>query len=433
MGYRVYSYPRDRRLVETAFEASEARTDEAASVVASVIGDIRARGDEALSDLTEKFDKVRIAPGKARIDAKIAERAWKSLPKELAAALEFAAANIRAFHEKQVRKGFVLKKAGVTLEQRIRPLRRVGCYVPGGAATYPSTVLMNVIPAQVAGVKDIILATPPIKGDPETFVPLAVAHMLGLGGQVYAMGGAQAVAAMAYGTKSIPRVDKVVGPGNEFVAAAKRQLYGVIDIDSIAGNSEIMIIADETSRPDFVAADLIAQAEHTGRETCVLIGIGPHYDFRAVLSELDRLLNRAPRAAQARASLDSAGIFVRVRDRKEAIELANAKAPEHLEILADNPAELADGIDNVGAIFLGPWTPEPVGDYVAGPNHVLPTGGTARFSSPLGVDAFVKSSNVLSYSEAALSKAGQHIVTLAESEGLPAHAEAVRMRLPNLR
>jgi histidinol dehydrogenase len=257
--------------------------------------------------------------------------------------------------------------------------------------------------------------------------------MLGLGSQIYTIGGAQAIAALAYGTNSVPKVDKVVGPGNEYVAAAKRQLYGVIDIDSIAGNSEIMIIADETSRPDFVAADLIAQAEHTGRETCVLIGIGPHYDFRAVFSELDRLLNRAPRAAEARQSLENGGIFVRVRNRQEAIDLANAKAPEHLEILAENPGELADGIDNVGAIFLGPWTPEPVGDYVAGPNHVLPTGGTARFSSPLGVDAFLKASNVLTYNEQALAKSGPHIVELAECEGLPAHAEAIRMRLPNLR
>jgi histidinol dehydrogenase len=332
-----------------------------------------------------------------------------------------------------MRKGFVLKKPGITLEQRLRPLRCVGCYVPGGAATYPSTVLMNVIPAQVAGVREISLTTPPIKSDPEKFVPLAVAHMLGLGGQVFTMGGAQAIAALAYGTKSVPKVDKVVGPGNEYVAAAKRLLYGVIDIDSIAGNSEIMIIADESSRPDFVAADLLAQAEHTGRETCVLLGIGPHYDFRAVFSELDRLLNRAPRAAAARASLETGGIFIRVRDRREAADLANAKAPEHLEILAENPAELADAIDHVGAIFLGPWTPEPVGDYVAGPNHVLPTGGTARFSSPLGVDAFLKASNVLCYSEQALAKSGSHIVTLAESEGLTAHAEAIRMRLPNLR
>jgi histidinol dehydrogenase len=420
-------------LVDAAFEASEARNDDAAKTVASVIDAVRTRGDEAVAEFTEKFDQVKIAPGKFRLDPKLAERAYKALPKSLAAAIEFAAANIKAFHEKQLRKGFVIKKPGVILEQRIRPLRRVGCYVPGGAATYPSTVLMNVIPAQVAGVKNIILTTPPIKGNPEEFVPLAVAHMLGLGSQIYTIGGAQAIAALAYGTNSVPKVDKVVGPGNEYVAAAKRQLYGVIDIDSIAGNSEIMIIADETSRPDFVAADLIAQAEHTGRETCVLIGIGPHYDFRAVFSELDRLLNRAPRAAEARLSLENGGIFVRVRNRQEAIDLANAKAPEHLEILAENPGELADGIDNVGAIFLGPWTPEPVGDYVAGPNHVLPTGGTARFSSPLGVDAFLKASNVLTYNEQALAKSGPHIVELAEWEGLPAHAEAIRMRLPNLR
>jgi histidinol dehydrogenase len=433
MGYRVYSYPRDRRLVESAFAQSESKTDDTADLVRDIIRAVRERGDDAVSELTEKFDGAKIPAGKTKLDPKLAEKAWKSLPEPLSEALTFAADNIRAFHDKQMRKGFVLKKGGVVLEQRLRPLRRVGCYVPGGAATYPSTVLMNVIPAQVAGVKEIVLATPPIKGEPEAFVPLAVAHMLGVGDQVYQMGGAQAVAALAYGTKSLTRVDKVVGPGNEFVAAAKRQLYGVIDIDSVAGNSEVMVIADESARPDFVAADLIAQAEHTGRETCVLIGIGPHYDFKAVFVELDRLLNRAPRSAQARKSLESGGIFVRVRNRDEAAELANLKAPEHLEIMTETPAELADLIDHVGAIFLGPFTPEPVGDYVAGPNHVLPTGGTARFSSPLGVDAFLKASNVLSYGEAALAKAGPHIVALAESEGLPGHAEAIRMRLPNLR
>jgi histidinol dehydrogenase len=291
-------------------------------------------------------------------------------------------------------------------------------------------MLMNIIPAQVAGVKEIVVATPPVKGDPKAFVPFAVAHMLGVSDSIYQVGGAQAIAAMAYGTRTIPKVDKVVGPGNEFVALAKKLLYGVIDIDSVAGNSEVLIIADTTAPAPYIAADLLAQAEHTGGETVVLVGIGKNFDFAAVEWELEAQLQNAPRAKQARASLDSGAIFVRVNTPDEAVIVAELKAPEHLEILTKNPERIADQINNVGAIFLGPYTPEPIGDYVAGPNHVLPTGGTARFFSPLGVDAFMKASNVLTYTRAAFERAADHVITLAESESLFAHAEAIRVRRP---
>ena len=387
------------------------------------------RGDTALLEYTRKFDKSKLAKRDLRVPAEVCHAAWEQLDEQLARALRYAADGIRAFHEKQLRTGYVMKRRGAVLEQRIRPLKRVGVYVPGGRATYPSTMLMNVIPAQVAGVKEIYAVTPPVHGKPEDFVPFAVAHLLGLGGNVFQVGGAQAVAALAFGTDTIPKVDKVAGPGNVFVATAKKLLYGTIDIDSVAGESEVLIIADDTSRADYIAADLLAQAEHTGGETVVLVGIGRDFDFTAVQKALRDQLRDAPRRKQAEASLAKGGFFVRVDTREQAVEVAEMKAPEHLEILTTNPEEIADEISNVGAIFLGPFTPEPVGDYVAGPNHVLPTSGTARFFSPLGVDAFLKSSNVLKFDGESFLEAAPHVITLAESEQLFAHANAVRIRL----
>ena len=426
---RIFDYPRQKAVLAKAFAGAEERDPKVEATVASVIRDVRKRGDAAVLDYSLKYDGVRLSPRSLRVDPAVCVRAWKRLPRDLARALEFAARGIERFHRRQLRKGFVLEAAGSRLEQRVRPLRRVGVYVPGGRATYPSTLLMNAIPAQVAGVPEIVVATPPVRGNPEGFVPFAAAHMLGIADRIFQVGGAQAVAALAFGTRSIPKVDKVVGPGNVFVAEAKRMLYGVIDIDSVAGESEVLIIADRSARPDYVAADLLAQAEHTGGETVVLVGIGRAFDFKAVEAELTRQLRHAPRRAQAEKSLRTGGFFVRVGDADEAVEVANLKAPEHLEILVSRGAQaIADRIDNVGAIFVGPWTPEPIGDYVAGPNHVLPTGGTARFFSPLGVDAFMKCSNVLSYNERALKEAAPHAIALAESEGLSAHAEAVRIR-----
>jgi histidinol dehydrogenase len=427
---KIIDYPRQKSVLEKAFARAEGRDRRVEAMVASVIEDVRTRGDASVLEYTLQFDGVRLSPNDLRVDPAVCERAWKKLSPNVARALEYAARGIERFHRRQMRKGFVLTAGGRRLEQRVRPLRRVGVYVPGGKATYPSTLLMNAIPAQVAGVPQIVVATPPVRGNPEDFVPFAAAHMLGIAGHVYQVGGAQAVAALAFGTKSIPKVDKVVGPGNLFVAEAKRMLYGVIDIDSVAGESEVLIIADTSASPDYIAADLLAQAEHTGGETVVLVGIGSKFNFTAVEAELKRQLRKAPRRAQAEKSLQTGCFFVRVENADQAVEVANLKAPEHLEILVSTRAEaIADRIDNVGAIFVGPWTPEPIGDYVAGPNHVLPTGGTARFFSPLGVDAFLKSSNVLSYSEKALKEAAPHAIALAESEGLFAHAEAVRIRL----
>lgn len=426
---KYFEYPRDRALIEKAFQRAERPDPGVLATVEKIIQAVRREGDPAVIRFTKKFDGIALTPQTLRVSPEVCRKAWRALPRELAAALTLAKERIERFHAKQLRNGYVMRAAGMRLEQRIRPLKRVGVYVPGGRAIYPSTVLMNAIPAIIAGVPEIYVVTPPVRENPEKFTPFAVAHLLGLGKNVFQVGGAQAVAALAFGTQSIPRVDKVVGPGNIYVATAKRLLYGQIDIDSVAGESEVLIIADSAARPDFLAADLLAQAEHTGGETVVLVGIGSDFDFDAVERELRLQLRHAPRRQQALSSLRRSGFFVRVATPQEAAEVAELKAPEHLEIMTRHPEKLADRISNVGATFLGAYTPEAVGDYVAGPNHVLPTGGTARFFSPLGVDAFLKASNVLQYEPAQLERDAPHVIALAESEGLFAHAQSVRVRL----
>ncbi len=425
---KIYCFPAERGPLLDKFGESGERDTQNLALVQGIIDDVHANGDAALVKYAAKFDGVALDEPGLKVNPEVCRKALENLDPKLRQALEFAADGIRAFHEQQVRKGFVFNRNGARLEQRLRPLNRIGAYVPGGQAAYPSTMLMNIIPAQVAGVPHIIVCTPPVKGDPESFVPFAVAEMLGVSDTVYQVGGAQAIAAMAYGTVMVPKVDKVVGPGNEYVALAKRLLYGTIDIDSVAGNSEVLIIADKTAKASYIAADLIAQAEHTGGETVVVVGIGD-FDFTAVESELQMQLAKAPRAVQARKSLENGGIFVQVQSRQEAVEVADLKAPEHMEIFTEKPEEIADHVRNVGAIFVGPYTPEPIGDYVAGPNHVLPTGGTARFFSPLGVDAFLKASNILTYSKQAFEEAAPHTICLAESEGLFGHADSIRIRL----
>lgn len=426
---KIYAYPSQRKALEKAFARRTHRDSRVEAAVADIIADVEKRGDAAVLEYTHRFDGVKLTPRTMRVDPKVCRRAWDSLPRELAAALEFAADGITRFHKRQLRTGFTMKRGGATLVQRIRPVRRAGVYVPGGRATYPSSLLMDVIPAQVAGVAEITVVTPPVKEDPGKFVPFAAAHLLGVADRIIQVGGAQAVAGLAFGTRTIPKVDKVVGPGNAFVATAKRMLYGVIDIDSVAGESEVLIIADRGANPAYIAADLLAQAEHTGGETVVLVGIGDKFDFAAVERELKTQLATAPRRAQAEKSLREGGIFVRVRTEAEAAEVAEMKAPEHMEVLTREPWRVADMVDSAGAIFLGPYTPEPIGDYVAGPNHTLPTGGTARFFSPLGVDAFLKASNVLQFDETSFRRAAPHTIALAECEGLHAHAESVRIRL----
>lgn len=425
---KVYDYPRQRKAIETAFARQHGRNPEVENLVAGIIEAVHDRGDAALVEFAQRFDSVKLTPKSLRINPAVCERAWKKLPRGLKDALEFAARGIEAFHRKQLRKGYVLKRGGATLEQRVRAVEKAGVYVPGGRAAYPSTLLMNAIPAQVAGVRQIIAVTPPVKQNPEDFVPFAAAHMLGLGESMFGVGGAQAVAALAYGTKSIPRVDVVVGPGNVYVATAKRMLYGIISIDSVAAESEVLVIADTSARPDFIAADLLAQAEHPG-DSVIVVGVGPKFDFAAVEKEVVKQIAVTPRREYAESCWKKGGMFIRVNTPEQAAEVADMKAPEHLEIITRNPEKIAKLVSNAGAMFLGPYTPEPVGDYVAGPNHVLPTGGTARFFSPLGVETFLKSSNVLCYDEREFRKAAPHVIALAECEGLFAHADAVKVRL----
>jgi histidinol dehydrogenase len=398
---------------------------EVLSVAARIVEDVRARGDEALQEYTQRFDGVEIAV--LRVTSAEIEAAVASVPVEFRDALAVAAASIEEFHEHQLPQSWFTTKEGVFTGQKVTPVRRVGIYVPGGRACYPSSVLMNAIPAVVAGVEEIAMVVPPAAdGSISPFV-LAAAAEVGVS-EIYKVGGAQAIAALAFGTKSIPRVDKITGPGNAYVTAAKKLVVGDVGIDMLAGPSEVCVLADETAEPAFVAIDLMAQAEHDPNAQTFLVTCDATLPDE-VEEALDVLLAEAPRADVIRRSLTDNGLIVIVEDEEAAIEVANAIAPEHLEIMMAEPFELLGQVRNAGAIFLGPWTPESVGDYVAGPNHVLPTGGTARFSSPLSVEDFIKRSSVISYSRAALEADAETIVTLAEAEGLDAHADAVALRL----
>lgn len=396
-----------------------------AAPVAAIIAAVRQEGDAALLRYTEQFDGVRlsqIAVPETEIDV-----AYRSMPADFIAALETAAANIRAFHEQQKTTGFVLaEQPGVCLGQRVFPLERVGVYVPGGTAAYPSTVLMDVIPAKIAGVGEVIMVTPPDHSGAIAPAVLAAARVAGVTG-VLRIGGAQAVAALAYGTESVPRVDKIVGPGNVFVAEAKRQVYGQVDIDMIAGPSEILIVADADNDPAQLAADLLSQAEHDKLAAATLITVSADL-AAAVAQELERQIPLLERAEIARASIDHNGSIIVCETLQQAAAVANAFAPEHLELAVADPFALLPQIRNAGSIFLGRDCPEPLGDYWAGPNHTLPTNGTARFASPLGVYDFVKRSSFLYYSHDALAQVHRQIETLAQSEGLTAHARAVAIR-----
>ena len=409
--------------------AAAASTDDPGlrDAVAGILREVRARGDEALLEYTARFDGFQApdAPG-LRIGADRLEEAARSIDPELLGSLRAAAENIRRFHEKQREHGFLdIEPDGSILGQRVAPLRRVGIYVPGGRAAYPSSVLMNAIPAAVAGVDEIAMASPTPGGE-ITPVVLAAAHVAGVT-EVLRIGGAQAVGALAFGTDSIGRVDKIVGPGNKWVAEAKRQVFGVVDIDMVAGPSEILVIADETADAVHVAADLIGQAEHDPDAIAWLVTTSAALAER-VPAELERLLERNPRRDVARAALEAGGVIVVVGTLEEAAAVADLRAPEHLELLVAEPMVLAGRVRNAGAIFLGAHSPEPMGDYFAGPNHVLPTGGSARFASPLGVYDFVKRTSLIGLSAARLRRDAPHVIRLAESEGLFGHAEAVRVR-----
>ncbi len=411
-----------RKLKERAAE-NDRKVDGA---VAEIVAAVKEKGDEAVRAYTTRFDGW--CPERLEITREEIAELTKSCDPAFLASLERAAENIRAFHQRQKQQSWLDPQPnGVILGQRIRGLHRVGIYVPGGTAAYPSSVLMNAIPAKIAGVGEIIMCTPPGKdGHPNPDV-LAAAMAAGVD-RVFLVGGAQAVAALAYGTQSIPKVDKIVGPGNIFVATAKKHLYGVVDIDMIAGPSEILVIADESADPVFLAADLMSQAEHDRMASAILIT--PSLKLaEATKAEIVRQSAYLSRREIIEASLRDFGAMIVCDTMDEAVEFANELAPEHLEVCCENPMEYIGRLDNAGSVFLGNYSPEPLGDYFAGPNHVLPTGGTARFFSPLSVDAFIKKSSFIYYTQNALQEAAQDIVTLARTEELTAHANAVEVRM----
>jgi histidinol dehydrogenase len=410
----------------TAFDATQDEAVDAA--VAAIIADVRARGDAALLDYTARFDRVR-ATSVAALELTSAElaSAFTSLAARQREALELAARRIRAFHERQRGESWSFtENDGTRLGQRVTPLARVGLYVPGGKAAYPSTVLMNALPANVAGVAEIIMTVPTPDGVKNPLV-LAAAHLAGVT-RAFAIGGAQAIAALAYGTATVPAVDKVVGPGNAYVAAAKRRVFGMVGIDMIAGPSEILVIADATARADWIAMDLFSQAEHDESAQAMLLTPDAAL-IEAVAASMARALSAMPRRDVIAASLARRGALVKVRDLVEACAIADRIAPEHLELAVADPEALLARIHNAGAIFLGHFSSEAVGDYCAGPNHVLPTSRSARFSSPLGVYDFQKRSSVIALSRDGARTLGPVAATLAESEGLPAHAKSASFRV----
>ena len=420
----------EKLMAVLAFEASE---DEAIDrAAASILADVRQRGDAAVLAYTNKFDRLTAASMSAlEIPRAEREAALDSLPVARRAALQQAADRVRAYHERQKKEcgsdGFTFTEAdGTVLGQKVTPLDKVGIYVPGGKAAYPSSVLMNAIPAKVAGVGEIIMVVPTPEGVKNPLV-LAAAEIAGVD-RVFTIGGAQAVGALAYGTATIPQVDKIVGPGNAYVAAAKRRVFGIVGIDMIAGPSEILVLADGSTDPDWVAMDLFSQAEHDELAQSILVCPDADYLSR-VQASVNRLLDDMPRKEVIRVSLTNRGAMVKVRDMNEACEIANLIAAEHLEISAENPQQWADRIRHAGAMFLGRYSSESLGDYCAGPNHVLPTSRTARFSSPLGVYDFQKRSSVIHVSQSGAQTLGKVAAELAYGEGLPAHARSAEMRL----
>ena len=410
---------------EEIFSVKSQKKD-VSSIVAEIIEKVKKEGDKAIFELCEKFDKAKLTA--LRVSEEEIEKAYKSVDKEFINTLEFASKNIYEFHLKQKREGFEIKKGdgAIVVGQKIIPIERAGIYVPGGTASYPSTVLMDAIPAIVAGCKRVVMVTPPNeKGEINPYI-LASAKIAGVK-EIYKVGGAQAIAGLAYGTESMPKVDKIVGPGNAFVAEAKKQVFGEVSIDMIAGPSEILVISDGKSNPRFVSADLLSQAEHDKMASAVLVT--DDLDFaKKVQIEIERQLNELERSDIARASIDEYGKIIVTSSIDRAIEIANEIAPEHLEICLDNPFSYLDKIKHAGSVFLGRYTPEAVGDYLAGTNHTLPTSGTARFSSPLSVDDFIKKTQFIYYDKEALLKVKDKIDLFAKKEGLTAHAKSATIR-----
>ncbi len=406
----------------------EANRDKITEAVAEIIKQVKQVGDSALCRYTAQFDKVHINPSQLEVQPEEIKDAYDKVDEHFLSALSLALRNITKYHEKQLRTSwFEPEPDGTMLGQLLRPLERVGIYVPGGTAAYPSSVLMNALPAKVAGVKEIIMVTPPDSQgqiNPHTLVAAAEAGVT----KIFRVGGAQAIASMAVGTTTIEKVDKITGPGNIYVTLAKQQVYGLVDIDMLAGPSEVLIVADREADPAYIAADMLSQAEHDVMSSAVLITESRSL-AEAVRYELTTQLSDLPRHEVARKSLANFGVIVVTDSLDEAMVLANRFAPEHLELMVNNPHRLLGQVVNAGAVFLGAYSPEPVGDYLAGPNHILPTGGTARFFSPLNVDSFIKKTSVISFSRHALEQTGPAVIKLAQVEGLDAHARAVKIRL----
>lgn len=409
-----------------SLEQRNAETDKNITIqVEKILNDVKQRGDDAVKEYTIKFDGT--CPSQFEVSKEEINNAVNEVSPEFLSAIKKAKENIMEFHKRQIKQSFLdTKENGVILGQRVRELNKVGIYVPGGTAAYPSSVLMNAIPAKIAGVKEIIMVTPPQKDGTANKDILAAAKVCGVD-KVFLMGGAQAVGALGYGTKTVPKVDKIVGPGNIFVATAKKLLYGTVDIDMIAGPSEILIMADKNANPKFIAADLMSQAEHDKMASAILITTSKEL-AQKVNAELKRQVEYLSRKDIITYSLKNYGKIIVCDNNDIMVELANSIAPEHLEVVLDNPLEYVGKLDNAGSIFLGSYSPEPLGDYYAGPNHVLPTSGTARFFSPLSVDNFIKKTSFIYYTENALKQAKDDIVTIADKEGLTAHANSVKVR-----
>ena len=400
-------------------------TSGVSATVSEIIDNVRNNGDSALKEYTEKFDKVSL--DSLIVSDEEMEEALTLVEPEFLGVLERAAANIRAFHEKQVREGFEIRhEDGTVIGQKITPVDKAGLYVPGGTAAYPSTVLMDSIPAKIAGVPEVVMTTPPGKDGKVNPAILAAAKVAGVG-RIFKVGGAQAIAALAYGTETIPKVDKIVGPGNAFVAEAKRQVYGQVSIDMIAGPSEILVVSDGKSNPAFVAADMLSQAEHDKMASAVLVTDSEELAAR-VSEEIEKQIPLLDRHEIARCSIDTNGKIIIADDLNTVIEIANEIAPEHLELCVDDPFEYLGKVRHAGSIFMGRMCPEALGDYFAGPNHTLPTSGTAKFSNPLSVDDFVKKTQFTYYTQDALSKVADDIATFANKEGLTGHAKSVLIR-----
>ncbi|MGF2024912.1 histidinol dehydrogenase [Enterococcus casseliflavus] len=420
---RIFSTQKDT--IKTIVARKQSETKDVSTVVAQIIARVQQQGDQALFQLIEEIDQVSLSS--LTVSLEEVETAVQAVSPELLEVMEQAKENILAFHQKQVQQGFVLtKENGVVMGQRVLPLAKVGVYVPGGTAAYPSTVLMDVLPAKIAGVKKIVMITPT---DSQGKVPaaiLAAASVVGVD-EIYKVGGAHGVAALAYGTETIPKVDKIVGPGNIYVATAKKMVYGEVDIDMIAGPSDVLIIADASANPRWLAADLLAQAEHDILAQAILVTTEAAL-IEQVQVELDLQLKQLPRKDIAAAALESSGKLILVNDLTEALTIANQIAPEHLELAVADPFALLGQVENAGSVFLGHHTPEVLGDYFAGPNHTLPTEGTARFYSPLSVDDFIKKSSYLYYPEAAMKAAGPAVALFAETEDLIGHARSINVR-----